>query len=107
VAAFLNQPEAKAALGARRDVAWEMCAGAMAAAMHADTMKSALPQVEALLQRRGARVLLYQGIRDLRDSVMATKAWLGLVRWDGLRAFVDAERAVWLSGDGELAGYVQ
>jgi vitellogenic carboxypeptidase-like protein len=107
VAAFLNRPEAKAALGPRRDVAWEMCSAAVAAAMHADTMKSALPQVEALLRRRGARVLLYQGIRDLRDSVMATEAWLGLVRWDGLRAFLDAERAVWLSGDGELAGYVQ
>jgi vitellogenic carboxypeptidase-like protein len=107
VAAFLNRPEAKAALGARRDVAWEMCAGAVAAAMHADTMKSALPQVEALRRRRGARVLLYQGIRDLRDNVMATEAWLGLVRWDGLRAFLDVEPAVWLSGDGELARYVQ
>jgi vitellogenic carboxypeptidase-like protein len=67
-----------------------------------------LPQVESLL-RSTARVLLYQGVRDLRDGVVSTEAWLGGVRWDGLRAFLDAERAVWRTAaeGGELAGYVQ
>jgi len=76
------------------------------AAMHADVMRSVVPQVESLLRR--TRVLLYQGIRDLRDGVVSTEAWLGEVRWDGLAAFLDADRAVWRTrGDGELAGYVQ
>ena len=57
--------------------------------------------------RRATRVLLYQGVRDLRDGVVSTETWLAGVRWDGLRAFLDAQRAVWRTGDGELAGYVQ
>ncbi|CAN6336688.1 unnamed protein product [Urochloa humidicola] len=106
VGAFLNRAEAKAALGARGGVAWEECSDAVGAAMHADVMRSVRPQVESLLRR--TRVLLYQGIRDLRDGVVSTEAWLGEVRWDGLRAFQDAERVVWrTAGDGELAGYVQ
>jgi vitellogenic carboxypeptidase-like protein len=108
VGAFLNRAEAKAALGAREDVAWEECSDAVGVAMHADVMRNVLPQVESLL-RSTARVLLYQGVRDLRDGVVSTEAWLGGVRWDGLRAFLDAERAVWrtASEGGELAGYVQ
>ncbi|TVU20136.1 hypothetical protein EJB05_36329, partial [Eragrostis curvula] len=104
VAAFLNTAEAKAALGVRGDDAWEECSDAVGAAMHEDVMKSVRPRVEALL--RATRVLLYQGIRDLRDGV----AWLRGVDWDGLPAFQDADRAVWRvhGGDGEeLAGYVQ
>ena len=73
--------------------------------MHADVMRSVVPQVESLLRR--TRVLLYQGIRDLRDGVVSTEAWLGEVRWDGLVAFLDADRAVWRTRDGDLAGYVQ
>jgi len=105
VGAFLNRPEAKAALGARGDAAWEECSGEVGAAMHADVMRSVVPQVESLLRR--TRVLLYQGIRDLRDGVVSTEAWLGEVRWDGLAAFLDADRAVWRTRDGDLAGYVQ
>ncbi|CAL5096453.1 unnamed protein product [Urochloa decumbens] len=106
VGAFLNRAEAKAALGARGDVKWEECSDAVGAAMDADVMKSVRPQVESLLRR--TRVLLYQGIRDLRDGVVSTEAWLGEVDWAGLRAFLDAERVVWRTpGDGELAGYVQ
>ncbi|GJM89868.1 hypothetical protein PR202_ga06093 [Eleusine coracana subsp. coracana] len=112
LAAFLNRGEVKAALGARGDVEWEECSGAVGDAMHGDVMKSVRPQVEALLLRRGTRVLLYQGIRDLRDGVVSTEAWLADLHWDGLPAFQDAERAVWrLNSIGkeeeELAGYVQ
>ena len=73
--------------------------------MHADVMRSVVLQAESLLRR--TRVLLYQGVRDLRDGVVSTEAWLAGVRWDGLRAFLDAQRAVWRTEDGELAGYVQ
>jgi vitellogenic carboxypeptidase-like protein len=108
VGVFLNRAEAKAALGARGDVAWEECSGAVGAAMHADVMKSVRREVESLLRRR-TQVLLYQGVRDLRDGVVSTEAWLGEVDWDGLPAFLDADRAVWRTrgDDGELAGYVQ
>ncbi|XP_002441584.1 serine carboxypeptidase-like 50 [Sorghum bicolor] len=105
VGKFLNRAEAKAALGARGDVAWEECSDAVGAAMRGDVMRSVVPQAESLLRR--TRVLLYQGVRDLRDGVVSTEAWLAGVRWDGLRAFQDAQRAVWRTGDGELAGYVQ
>ncbi|CAD6271051.1 unnamed protein product [Miscanthus lutarioriparius] len=109
VGAFLNRAEAKAALGARGDVAWADCSDAVFAAMNGDVMRNVRPQVESLLRRgrRATRVLLYQGVRDLRDGVVSTEAWLAGVRWDGLRAFLDAQRAVWRTGDGELAGYVQ
>jgi len=106
VGKFLNRAEAKSAMGARGDVAWAECSDAVFAAMNGDVMRSVRPQVESLL-RRATRVLLYQGVRDLRDGVVSTEAWLAGVRWDGLRAFLDAQRAVWRTEDGELAGYVQ
>ncbi|XP_048551571.1 serine carboxypeptidase-like 50 [Triticum urartu] len=108
VGKFVNRPEVKAALGARPDVTWEECSDAVGAAMHEDIMKSVLPEVEALL--RQTRVLLYQGIRDLRDGVVSQEAWMKELHWGGLHAFLDADRAVWRTGEGEkqeLAGYVQ
>uniref|UniRef100_A0A0E0A3C3 Carboxypeptidase n=1 Tax=Oryza glumipatula TaxID=40148 RepID=A0A0E0A3C3_9ORYZ len=104
VGKFVNRAEVKAALGARGDVEWEECSDAVGAAMHGDVMKSVKPEVEALL--RGTRVLLYQGIRDVRDGVVSTEAWMRELEWDGLPAFLDADRAVWRIGE-ELAGYVQ
>ncbi|KAM0826578.1 hypothetical protein ACQ4PT_068784 [Festuca glaucescens] len=111
VGKFVNAAEVKAALGTRPDVVWEECNHLVRAAMHEDIMKSVKPEVEALLLRGRTRVLLYQGIRDLRIGVVPTEAWLKELRWSGLRAFQEAERAVWrISGEGgeeELAGYVQ
>ncbi|XP_047043924.1 serine carboxypeptidase-like 50 [Lolium rigidum] len=113
VGAFVNRAEVKAALRAREDVAWEECSGAVGAAMHEDVMKSVKTEVEALLRRR-TRVLLYQGVRDLRDGVVSQEAWMKDLNWGGLQAFQDADRAVWRTGSGsgdeeeeELAGYVQ
>ncbi|EMS52801.1 Serine carboxypeptidase-like 50 [Triticum urartu] len=86
-------------LGVRPDVTWEECSDAVGAAMHEDIMKSVLPEVEALL--RQTRVLLYQGIRDLRDGVVSQEAWMKELHWGGLHAFLDADRAVWRTGAGE------
>ncbi|EEE64833.1 hypothetical protein OsJ_19690 [Oryza sativa Japonica Group] len=82
---------------------------AVGAAQHKDVMKSVKPEVEALL-RRGTtptRVLLYGGIRDVKDGPVSTEAWVRELEWDGLAAFQDADRAVWRHRGGELAGSVQ
>ncbi|XP_047043953.1 serine carboxypeptidase-like 50 [Lolium rigidum] len=105
--AFLNMGEVKAALGATVDnVVFQSCS---AAALREDGMKSARPEVEELLRTPAVRVLLYEGIRDLRDGVASVEAWLAAVEWDGIAAFREAERSVWRTGggEGELAGYVQ
>lgn len=114
VAPFLNAAETKAVLVAGAGVVWEECNGAVGKAMHADVMKSVKPEVETMLRetQSSMRVLLYQGIRDLRDGVVTTEAWLAELDWAGLRAFQEAQRAVWRipgAGDGEdeLGGYVQ
>ncbi|CAM0953545.1 unnamed protein product [Alopecurus aequalis] len=109
VGKFVNAAEVKAALGARPDVVWEACNHEVRAAMHEDIMKSVKPEMEALLLRGQTRVLLYQGIRDIKIGVVPTEAWLKELSWGGLQAFQDAERTVWrISGEEEeLAGYVQ
>ncbi|KAG8086528.1 hypothetical protein GUJ93_ZPchr0010g10263 [Zizania palustris] len=110
LAALLNNGEVKAALGARRDVEWKMCSRLVGVAQHDDVMKSAKHHVEALLREpTPTRVLLYEGIRDVKDGVVCTEAWLRELEWDGLAAFHDADHAVWRSqsGQGRLAGYVQ
>ncbi|KAE8778646.1 serine carboxypeptidase-like 50 [Hordeum vulgare] len=110
VGRFVNREEVKAALGARRDVAWQQCSRAVRDAMREDMMKSVKPEVEALLRRR-TRLLLYQGIRDPWIGVVSQEAWMKELSWGGLRAFEEAERVVWRTGgvgeEKELAGYVQ
>lgn len=103
---FMNKAEVKAALGARGNVAWEARSATVGAVQHEDVMKSAKPEVEALL-RQSTRVLLYEGIRDVRDGVVSTEAWLPEMEWDMLATFLAADRAVWRSSQGRLAGYVQ
>ncbi|KAM0851985.1 hypothetical protein ACQ4PT_052056 [Festuca glaucescens] len=106
--AFVNRGEVKAALGATGDVVFQSCSAAVAAALREDGMKSAKPDVEALLRTPAMRVLLYEGIRDLRDGVASVEAWLAEVEWDDIAAFQEAKRTVWRTGgEGELAGYVQ
>ncbi|RCV25906.1 hypothetical protein SETIT_5G202300v2 [Setaria italica] len=115
--ALMNSAEVRAALGARRasegGSPWQLVSPAVDAAFHDDVMKSAKPDVEALLAGASARVLLYEGIRDAQDGPVAAEAWLRELEWDGLAAFRDAPRAVWRrrrgggGGRGRLAGYVQ
>uniref|UniRef100_A0ACD5Y763 Uncharacterized protein n=1 Tax=Avena sativa TaxID=4498 RepID=A0ACD5Y763_AVESA len=104
---FLNDGEVKTALRARDGAALvEACSTAVYAALHDDIMKSAKGEVEALLKRK-SRVLLYEGVRDAKLGVVAAEAWLPELQWDGLASFLDAERAVWRSSQGTVAGGVQ
>ncbi|PUZ56196.1 hypothetical protein GQ55_5G276400 [Panicum hallii var. hallii] len=108
-AELFNDAEVRAALGARAGGApWQLDSPAVEAAFRDDVMKSAKPDVEALLGA-STRVLLYEGIRDVEDGPVAAEAWLRELEWDGLPAFRDAARAVWRrsGGGGRLAGYVQ
>ncbi|PAN29570.1 hypothetical protein PAHAL_5G235100 [Panicum hallii] len=105
---FLNTDGAKAALGARRDVAWVRCSKAVSEALGEDIMRSVKRDVEAVLARNGtARVLLFQGVFDLHSAPASVEAWVRELAWPGLPAFLDADRAVWRLGSGRLAGYVQ
>ncbi|AQK96841.1 Serine carboxypeptidase-like 50 [Zea mays] len=105
---FLNTDEAKAALGARRDVRWVRCSKDVSEALGDDIMKSVKGDVENILARNGtARVLLFQGVFDLHSAPASVAAWVRELSWPGLPAFLDADRAVWKLGGGRLAGYVQ
>ncbi|CAN6234713.1 unnamed protein product [Urochloa humidicola] len=110
-AEFLNNADVRATLGVRGDAPpWELSSPAVVAALNDDVMKSAKPEMEALLRGPpSTRVLLYEGIRDAQVGVVSVDAWLReLDHWDGLAAFQDAPRAVWRQGKaGRLAGYVQ
>ncbi|XP_042387053.1 serine carboxypeptidase-like 50 [Zingiber officinale] len=101
---FLNRDEVKAALGVPPEVTWEECGEEPGEALHADVMKSVKWMVEELV--RESRVLLYQGLYDLRDGVVSTEAWVREMEWEGLESFLKAERKVWRV-DGELAGQVK
>uniref|UniRef100_A0ACD5YMC2 Uncharacterized protein n=1 Tax=Avena sativa TaxID=4498 RepID=A0ACD5YMC2_AVESA len=104
---FLNDGEVKTALRARDGAApVETCSTAVYEALHDDIMKSAKGEVEALLKGK-TRVLLYEGVRDAKLGVVAAEAWLPELQWDGLASFLDAERAVWRSSQGTVAGGVQ
>ncbi|KAJ4771283.1 Carboxypeptidase [Rhynchospora pubera] len=101
---FLNKQEVQEALGVQEKINWEECSDQVAEVFHADIMKSTKYMVEELLRK--TRVLLYQGIYDLRDGVVSTEAWMKQINWDGLEGFLEAERKVW-KVDRELFGYVQ
>lgn len=104
VALLLNNEEVKASLGAKKELQWVECSEVVSAVLHEDVMKSVKFMVEELVRR--SKVLLYQGMFDLRDGVVSTEAWIKEMEWEGLESFLDAERKVW-KVNGEVAGYVQ
>ncbi|XP_051130058.1 serine carboxypeptidase-like 50 [Andrographis paniculata] len=106
VVRFLNNAEVKRALGVEESAVFQLCSPEVGDALHDDVMKSVRFMVEFLV--RETRVLLYQGQADLRDGVMSTLSWVRMMRWEGIRGFLEAERKVWREGEGGgLAGYVQ
>ncbi|KAJ6832764.1 serine carboxypeptidase-like 50 [Iris pallida] len=104
VSVFLNKEEVKEALGAAKELVWEECSDAVMGAMQEDVMKSVKFMMEELV--REIRVLLYQGIFDLRDGVASSEAWMEEMEWEGIGRFLEAERRVW-EVEGKVAGYVQ
>ncbi|XP_017971009.1 PREDICTED: serine carboxypeptidase-like 50 [Theobroma cacao] len=101
---FLNIAEVKKALRVNESIVFEECSDVVGAALHEDVMKSVKYMVEFLV--KNSKVLLYQGLYDLRDGVVSTEAWVKTMKWEGLEKFLMADRELW-KVNGELAGYVQ
>ncbi|CAN6443947.1 unnamed protein product [Victoria cruziana] len=101
---FLANEAVKQELGAKKDIVFEDCSDLVSAILHEDVMKSVKFMVEGLVEK--VRVLLYQGLFDLRDGVVSTEAWMEKMNWEGLKWFLMAERKVW-KVKGEFSGYVQ
>ncbi|TYI34188.1 hypothetical protein ES332_A04G186000v1 [Gossypium tomentosum] len=104
VTKFLNINEVKKALGVSESMVFESCSGVVRAAMHEDMMKSVKYMVEALLGN--TRVLLYQGLYDVKIGVVPNEAWVKTMKWNGIREFLMADRMI-CRVNGEVAGYVQ
>lgn len=104
VGVLLNKDEVQKALGVAGGVVWEECSRAVGSILHEDVMKSVKFMVEYLVRK--SRVLLYQGINDLRDGVVSTEAWIKEMEWESLEDFLKAERKIW-KVKRKLAGYVQ
>ncbi|XWS69354.1 hypothetical protein CRYUN_Cryun04dG0172200 [Craigia yunnanensis] len=101
---FLNIDEVKKALGVDESMVFEGCSGVVKAAMHEDMMKSVKYMVEFLVKK--TRVLLYQGLYDIKIGVVPNEAWVKTMKWEGIGKFLMADRKIWRV-NGELAGYVQ
>ncbi|KAG0203098.1 hypothetical protein BGX28_004529 [Mortierella sp. GBA30] len=69
-----------------------------------DLMKSTAWMVSSLLDQ-GIKVVAYQGLFDFRDGVAGSHKWIEDLEWYGQKAFLEAERELWMV-DGHLAGYV-
>ncbi|OMO60607.1 Peptidase S10, serine carboxypeptidase [Corchorus capsularis] len=101
---FLNIAEVKKALGVNESMEFEECSDVVGDALHEDVMKSVKYMVEFLVKK--SKVLLYQGLYDLRDGVVSTEAWVKTMKWEGIEKFLMADREIW-KVNGEVAGYVQ
>ncbi|KAF9989920.1 hypothetical protein BGZ75_004308 [Mortierella antarctica] len=73
-------------------------------ALNVDLMKSSAWMVSSLLDQ-GIKVTAFQGIFDFRDGVAGSHLWIEQLKWRGQKAFLEAERELWMV-DGRLAGYV-
>ncbi|CAN8293387.1 unnamed protein product [Cochlearia groenlandica] len=102
---LLNEREAKLVLGVNETVRFEECSYEVEEVMREDVMKSVKFMVEYEVER--TKVLLYQGMLDLRDGVVSTEEWIKTMNWPGLEMFSTAERSVWKDDDDDVAGYVQ
>ncbi|XP_022776394.1 serine carboxypeptidase-like 50 [Durio zibethinus] len=101
---FLNIAEVKKSLGVNELMVFEECSDVVGAALHEDVMKSVKYMVEFLVKK--SKVLLYQGLYDLRDGIVSTEAWVKTMKWEGIEKFMMADRIIWKVNE-DLAGYVQ
>ena len=101
---FLNIAEVKKSLGVNESMVFDECSDVVGAVLHEDVMKSVKYMVEFLVKK--SKVLLYQGLYDLRDGVVSTEAWVKTMKWEGIEKFMMADRIIW-KVNGDLAGYVQ
>ncbi|PON98160.1 Serine carboxypeptidase-like [Trema orientale] len=101
---LLRNDDVKAALGVKGSVVFEVCSDFVNEILHEDMMKSTKYMVERLVKE--SRVLLYQGVNDMRLGVVPNEAWVKTLDWEGIEGYLGAEREVWRV-NGELAGYVQ
>ncbi|KAB2090609.1 hypothetical protein ES319_A03G134600v1 [Gossypium barbadense] len=101
---FLNIAEVKRALGVNESMVFKECSDVVGDVLHEDVMKSVKYMVEFLV--KNSKVLLYQGLYDLRDGVVSTEAWVKTMKWEGIEKFKMADRVIW-KVNGELAGYLQ
>ncbi|PIN05356.1 Carboxypeptidase C [Handroanthus impetiginosus] len=104
VAKFLNNVDAKRALGVNESLVFETCSDIVGEVLNDDVMKSVRYMVEFLV--KNTNVLLYQGHCDLQDGVVSNMAWMKKMKWEEINEFLEAERRVWRV-DEKLAGYVQ
>ncbi|KAE8654443.1 Serine carboxypeptidase-like 50 [Hibiscus syriacus] len=85
VTKFLNVNAVKRALGVDESMVFKSCSSVVRAAMHEDMMKSVRNMVEFLVEN--TRVLLYQGLYDIKIGVVPNEAWVKTMKWDGIREF--------------------
>ncbi|XP_050231435.1 serine carboxypeptidase-like 50 [Mercurialis annua] len=104
VTKLLQSVEVKKALGANVSMIFDECSKIVGEKLHEDVMKSVKFKVDFLVMK--IKVLLYQGLFDLRDGVVSTEAWVRTMKWGEIKSFLMAEREIW-KVNGEVAGYVQ
>lgn len=106
LAKYLNLPEIRAQLNVDGSaLPWAGCRMSIRTIMAQDTMKSAKPMIEAILER-GLAVLLYQGMYDVKDGPAGSEQWMRTLNWSDIKAFWESERKVW-KVNGVLAGYTR
>lgn len=93
VTSLLRMDEVKKAFGAKDTITFDVCSNVVMKALHEDLMKSAKFMVEFLV--KNTKVLLFQGINDLRDCVASTESWVKTLKWEGIESFLMAERKAW------------
>ncbi|XP_010277705.2 PREDICTED: serine carboxypeptidase-like 50 [Nelumbo nucifera] len=103
VGEFLAEEDVMMAFGAK-SLIQKTCSRDVSEALIEDYMQCARYMIEELLNK--TKVLLYQGEFDLKAGVVANKAWINQMSWDGVEKFLMARRKIW-NVNGSLAGYVQ
>lgn len=90
---FLNLPEVKEAMRARRNITYVSCSDAVRDAMRGDVMRSVKDLLPDVLHH--IHVLLYQGQFDILDGVASVSAWVSSLDWDDQGQFNADRGRLW------------